>query len=425
MYFANSQICQRVKPVSVKDLDNIKIAQSGCLLSNIMNVYSPSALPWNPNSVPSRGYYRINMTFEAPSLISSCDLWPSTDGSHSPTGIKFYDIPSGTLLASTPSLTSTLKKKFYNFSIPPTILSSVYVEIYKSTTWQIWINTLSCNTCYDPSPSLTSSQTETHSHLPLLSPSQTETHIPTSSISLSYSPTLSLSGSYTPVSTTSHSLTRTPSQSLSKSRTYTPSTSTEGSYSITPSESESQSITFTPTLNIIQQMATNSTLITLVDSLGSTSQSTILGSVGVGAGGIVLLFGLYKVIAAKFAPDGSGKRPSVSQVFWSTFGGTVKKVEAEVKKDVEELEAKVKKNLQGALKDPAGAFQAIKTDLSTSLNQVVVDVEKSTNIQIDPAHLADVKRMLTLMNLPHVVNTAPVPPLPNTPENETTNETSS
>jgi hypothetical protein len=153
--------------------------------------------------------------------------------------------------------------------------------------------------------------------------------------------------------------------------------------------------------------------------------TTILGSVGVGAGGIALLFALYKVLSAKFAPDESGKRPSVSQVFWSTFGGAAKKVEADVKKQVDEVGEKVKKNLEVALKDPAAAFQAIKSDLSTSLNQVVVDFGNSTKIEMDPAHLEDLKRMLTMMNLPHVVNAPPVPPLPNTPDNETTSQTSS
>ena len=169
-------------------------------------------------------------------------------------------------------------------------------------------------------------------------------------------------------------------------------------------------------------MSTNTTLVTSVDLIESSTMTTILGSVGVGAGGIALLFAVYKVLSAKFAPDESGKRPSVSQVFWSTFGGAAKKVEAEVKKEVEEVSEKVKKNLEVALKDPAAAFQSIKSDLSTSLNQVVVDFGNSTKIEVDPAHLADVKRMLTLMNLPHVVNE---PPLPNAPDSETKDQTSS
>ena len=165
-------------------------------------------------------------------------------------------------------------------------------------------------------------------------------------------------------------------------------------------------------------MSTNTTLVTSIDFVESSTMTTILGSVGVGAGGIALLFALYKVLSTKFAPDESGKRPSVSQVFWSTFGGAAKKVEAEVKKEVEEVGEKLKKNLEGAQKDLAGTIQAIKSDLS----QVVVDFGNSTKIEIDPAHLEDVRRMLKLMNLPHVVNT---PPLPNTPDNETTSETSS
>ena len=165
-------------------------------------------------------------------------------------------------------------------------------------------------------------------------------------------------------------------------------------------------------------MLTNTTLVTSVEFIESSTMNTILGSVGVGAGGIALLLALYNVISTKFAPDGSGKRPSVSQVFWSTFGGAAKKVEADVKKKLDEVGEILKKNVEGAQKDLAGALQAIKGDL----NQVVVDFGNSTKIQIDPAHLADVKRMLTLMNLPHVVNT---PPLPNTPENETIDQTSS
>jgi hypothetical protein len=189
--------------------------------------------------------------------------------------------------------------------------------------------------------------------------------------------------------------------------------------------SGTSSITFKPSLNIIQQMSTNSTLLTSVDFIDSSTMNTILGSVGVGAGGIALLLVLSRDLAAKFAPDASGKRPSVSQVFWNIFGCAAKKVETQLKKELEEVSEKVKKDLQGALKDPASAFHAIKSDLSESLNQVVVDFGNSTKIEIDPTHLADVKRMLSLMNLPHVVNEAPVPPLPNTPDIDSTSQTSS
>jgi hypothetical protein len=65
---------------------------------------------------------------------------------------------------------------------------------------------------------------------------------------------------------------------------------------------------------------TNSSVIvtTIVEELSST-QNTILGSVGVGLGGVSFLVLAYRVLAAEFAPNEDGKRPSISEVVCRRF----------------------------------------------------------------------------------------------------------
>lgn len=261
LLLANSvfgQICSRVSHKSAKDLDNLGIAQAGCSVSNIIKPYAASNLPWDPSSVPSRGYYRVNVTFDVPELITSCDFWASTDGSHNPTGVKLYDKPGGTLLASTTSFTTKMTQKSYNFLIiPPVVLPFIYVEIYKSTTWQVFVDTLSCNTCYDPSetPTPTVSKSVTRSVSPVsgsVTPQITVTSTVSSSEASSIGTSESVSGtiteSYTPTNAASLTITESPSPTTAAS--LSPTRSLTVSVTTTPTVTLSESVTHTRTLTV-------------------------------------------------------------------------------------------------------------------------------------------------------------------------------
>jgi hypothetical protein len=65
---------------------------------------------------------------------------------------------------------------------------------------------------------------------------------------------------------------------------------------------------------------TNTSVIiaTIVEEVTS-GQNTILGSVGVGLGGVSFLVLAYRFLAAEFAPNEDGKRPSVSEVICRRF----------------------------------------------------------------------------------------------------------
>jgi hypothetical protein len=140
-----AQTCNSVSQLAIEDLDNNTLVNSNFGISNIINPIGvvPPTYFWNPSLIPSNGYYRINLTFTKPTVITSCTIWYNTNSLHSPTGIKFFNQPNGTLFASSTSLTSP-----YDFSFSPSMsLSNIYIEIYKSTVNQTQIYYLSCNTC--------------------------------------------------------------------------------------------------------------------------------------------------------------------------------------------------------------------------------------------------------------------------------------
>ena len=421
LLMANSvfgQICNRVTPKSIKDLDNLPLAQSGCLVTNIIKPYAASNLPWNPSSVPSRGYYRLNMTFQEPSLITSCDFWASTDGSHNPTGLKFYDKPGGTLLASTSSFTTRMTQKTYNFLfIPPVVLPSIYFEVYKSTTWQVWVDTLSCNTCYDPSEtptptvsksvtpskspvsvSPTSKETLTSTITPSEAPSRgvsvttsiTKSSSPTSAVSesvtLTASPTRAASESVTftvsPTNTATVSLTKTLTRTTSFSKSST--TSPTASAAVSSSESESPSPIFkqSPTpISILMSNSTvspvNGTFTTIISDLAQSQLLTGIGGAALGASSLALLIMAAKYISKKFAPGPDGKRPSISEVASSLFSSAKAKateIMEDVKGDIEQqVKAVVKdpKSALAALKDPNAALKSVKEAVALNVNRVV------------------------------------------------------
>lgn len=148
-----AQTCNSVSQLAVEDLDNNTLVNSNFGISNIINPVGivPPTYFWNPSLIPSNGYYRINLTFTKPTVITSCTIWSNTDSIHRPTGIKFFNQPNGTLFASSTSFTSP-----YDFSFNPSMsLSSIYIEVYKSTPNQTQIYYLSCNTCIPSSQNIT------------------------------------------------------------------------------------------------------------------------------------------------------------------------------------------------------------------------------------------------------------------------------
>ena len=419
------QVCNRVTPGTIKDLDNLPLAQSGCFVTNIIKPYNPSTLPWNPSSVPSRGYYRLNMTFQEPSLITSCDFWASTDGSHNPTGLKFYDKPGGTLLASTSSFTTRMTQKSYNFLfIPPVVLPFMYVEIYKSTTWQVWVDTISCNTCYDPSetPTPSFSRFPTPSVSPK-SPSVSSTEEPspslsespkpvpskslTPSVSLSISSTMSWSVTPLVTKTPGPTVTSSPSNSLTPKPTKTPEATKTSETTGTPKATKTpqttkspgptktsevtttESPSITPVLKLSPSYSPinmsgleslfsgNSTLTTLIQDSSQTQTLMGLSGAAIGVGGLSFLVIVYKFLAKKFAPGPDGKRPSISEVASSLFSSAktkVTEIAKEVGSDIEEqVRAVVKdpKSAMGLLKDPKSALNFAKTGAAKTLNKVV------------------------------------------------------
>ena len=424
-----SQVCDRITPRTVVDMDNLGLAQSGCSISNIIKPYAAANLPWNPSSVPSRGYYKISMTFQEAKPLTSCDFWASTDGSHNPTGVKFYDRPAGTLLSSTQSFTTRMTSKNYNFlMIPELNVSSIYIEVYKSTTWQLWLDAISCNTCYMPSDSITASPSRslspTRSSTPTptsiqtasitvtvaptrvdssksLTPTESETHTP--SLTPTVSETRSLTTSLTPTSANSETVSPSPSLTATKSLTVTRSLTATRSLTTTKSLTESLSTTLTETLspsltpthsekqnisnisNIYIDMSlplSNSTGVgSIITQLAESPNVMILGGVAVGVGSLSFLIIAAQYLSKKFAPGPDGKRPSISSVASSLFSSAKEQATTVLKEVSEDVEQAIKKEVSGAMKDPKslltyaknpnGLLNSVKGGLATSIKSAV------------------------------------------------------
>ena len=75
---------------------------------------------------------------------------------------------------------------------------------------------------------------------------------------------------------------------------------------------------------------------------------------------------------------------------------------------------------------PVETIQQIKDDLSTKLNQIVVDIAPMRSLELDAKEIAEIKKTLEQMKMPQSVTlVSSIPPLPNTPDSETTSQTSS
>jgi len=148
-------------------------------------------------------------------------------------------------------------------------------------------------------------------------------------------------------------------------------------------------------------MSDNTTsIVTLVQDSGADKNPLILGSVGVGLGGLALLFIAFK----NFAPASLTYSPFFKKVS-GMFGSIASKIETKVKKDMHDTVEKV-------VKDPSSVAETVKQSVVTSLNEVSVEVCNSAGIQVDhQAQLADIKAMLQLLvNKSTVVQESPTGP---------------
>ena len=320
-------VCVQMEPSGIVDNDDLNIGTAGWTISNLLNTpvgKLPVSKGWNPSK---QSVYHVTLSFKESAPIYSCDWWASTDGSHSPTGMKFYTEKGGTLLYTTPSTTTTLNnvKHSHMFTSNPNV-TSIYVEIYKSTTWQIWFYYLSCSTCFAvqpsqpplPAPSVQSSSIASLSPDSLLTfqPSKTSSSFTTQIESITPYPGPSNTANVTPISAKSFSahISLSPlvsvttevtlyntlsgssyiSSSGSVSNTYYTNT-----YIYTPSSMASTSASFSASPSVFPLMGvamTNATAL-LLSTINSeqNSQNTILGSTAVGLGGasVIALLLMY------------------------------------------------------------------------------------------------------------------------------------
>jgi hypothetical protein len=151
-----AQTCSRITPASIVDLDNATLAGNDVL--NLVRPVGamPPAVAWDPAVTPSTGYHSISVTFAAPAVVTSCEWRANTNGTRSPTGLRFFSAPGGLLLATTQNLTTPMTAVSYTFPMNPSpALSSIYVQIYKSTPNPAQMYSLSCSTCVAPNATAT------------------------------------------------------------------------------------------------------------------------------------------------------------------------------------------------------------------------------------------------------------------------------
>jgi hypothetical protein len=142
---------------------------------------------------------------------------------------------------------------------------------------------------------------------------------------------------------------------------------------------------------------TTSSVIVALESVAGDNKPLVLGAVAVGLGGLAVLVMAFK----QFAPS------------WVTNSSLFKKVASGVSTAAAEVKEDVKQTAEKVLKDPSSALETLKEGISTSLNDVTLDVVSNVaSIQIDPAHLADVQAVLALMGKPHILTTLPLPSSP-------------
>jgi len=278
-------ICVIMNPAGIVDNSNAGVSSSGDTINHIIDPPPPiGALPpypyWNPGV---RSVYQVTLSFVEPAPVYYCDYWGANTATHSATGIAFSTAPSGTLLYASASTTSPMRNASYSFPFTsyPNV-SSVYMTLYKSTSFQARTYYLACYTCMVSYSSVSAS------------PNVTMT------VSWTGSPTVSFTGSGSWSGSWTSSFSRTSSGTMSLSPT--PDVTPSSLYAMTayPSQTTSPSIPATTTpLFMITAWPTVSPVnvsaaIGLAESMGITPGSqtaTILSAVALGVIGVALVVG--------------------------------------------------------------------------------------------------------------------------------------
>jgi hypothetical protein len=86
----------------------------------------------------------------------------------------------------------------------------------------------------------------------------------------------------------------------------------------------------------------------------------------------------------------------------------------------------LRKYLMECRRNPVETIQQIKDDLSTKLNQIVVDIGPLRSLELNANEIAEIKKTLEQMKMPQAVSLVEsIPTLPNAPDSETKDQTSS
>ena len=143
-------VCVIMDPAGIVDNDNLPLSSAGYTVDKIIQPPPPiGQLPPNPYWNPVvRSSYHVTLSFVNPNPIYYCDYWGANTVTHSLTGIQFYTAPAATLLYGTASTTTSMTDVSYTFPFTsnPNV-SSVYVTIYKSTSFQARSYYLAFYTC--------------------------------------------------------------------------------------------------------------------------------------------------------------------------------------------------------------------------------------------------------------------------------------
>ena len=133
----------KVKPVSAADLDNWQVYQDGTVANIIRtDITDLRKFMWNP--VGSSGHesaivYKLKVDFGRSVKLANIVIYTAGDRVHDPTGVRVYvDQSKSGLLASYGSLESRTETSL-NVDSQYKKVSSVYVELDKSTPYQIWL----------------------------------------------------------------------------------------------------------------------------------------------------------------------------------------------------------------------------------------------------------------------------------------------
>jgi hypothetical protein len=133
----------KVKPVSAADLNNWPVYQDSTV-SNIIRTDTTELRKFMWNPVGSSGHespivYKVKVDFGRSVKLANIIFYTVGDRVHDPTGVRVYvDQSKSGLLASYGSLESR-RETSLNVDAQYTKVSSVYVELDKSTPYQIWL----------------------------------------------------------------------------------------------------------------------------------------------------------------------------------------------------------------------------------------------------------------------------------------------